>query len=136
MLFLQKVEKPPTLSYRSKKGYKSEWIRFWQNPKNLIFGTFWALQAHQNFFQKLEPITFLTLWCLTSWKKNQKKLMIWRSCIPEGWKDEQSQIYRTLLSGWVSNLFLYHVDVMDFHLQYGGIFLFDFWLNYMYHKAW
>ena len=46
--------------------------------------------------------------------------MIRRSSSADGWKDEQSQIYRTLLSGWVSNLFLHHGDVIDFQLQYGG----------------
>ena len=69
------------------------------------------------FFQSPGSITCL-LYDVYLHRKKQKKLMIRRSSSADGWKDEQSQIYRTLLSGWVSNLFLHHGDVIDFQLQY------------------
>ena len=37
--------------------------------------------------------------------ENRKKLMVQRSCIADRRTDEQSQIYRTFLLGWVSNYF-------------------------------
>ena len=40
--------------------------------------------------------------------------MIRRSCTKDGWKDEQSEIYRTHLLEWVSNYFSHHKDAMEF----------------------
>ena len=48
ILFLQKVKGPLTLSCWSKKSYII-WVDM-IFAKNLIFGTFWALWAHLNFY--------------------------------------------------------------------------------------
>ena len=57
--FFPKHEKPLTLSYRSKKAYISEWIRFWQNPKNLILGLFEPSEPIRTFFKNWNPSLFL-----------------------------------------------------------------------------
>ena len=53
----------------------------------------------------------------------RKQLIIQRSCIPDRWKDKQNQIYRKIQLGWVSNWFLYNLDITDFQFQYGGTVL-------------
>ena len=50
-------------------------------------------------------------------------MMVPRSCIPDGLKNEQTQIYKTHPLGWVSKKFPHHVNVMDYQLQCGGTFL-------------
>ena len=67
------------------------------NPKDLIFGTFWALWAHLNFFPKTR-ICQLSYFIMFNFmeKKNRKKVMVQRFCIAGIWKNEQSQIYKTL----------------------------------------
>ena len=37
-------------------------LEFWENPWNLIFGTFWALLTQRDQYQKSGFVTFLTLW--------------------------------------------------------------------------
>ena len=74
--------------------------------------------SSSEFFFKTRDPSLAYFMMSTFIEKKQKKLMIRRSSSADGWKDEQSQIYRTLLSGWVSNLFLHHGDVIDFQLQY------------------
>ena len=67
------------------------------NPKDLISGTFWALWAHLNFFPKTR-ICHLSYFMMFNFmeKKNRKKVMVQRFCIAGIWKNEQSQIYKTL----------------------------------------
>ena len=54
MLFLKKVKKPiDTFVLEQKKNHIClSGYDFCQYPKNLIFGTFWALLAHPNFYSK------------------------------------------------------------------------------------
>lgn len=80
-------------------------------------------------------VTFLNLRCLTSCKKIRKKLMICCSCIADGLTEEHSQIYRTLVLGRVPNQFLYHVDVMDFELQYRCTLLKGFGWSYFFTRS-
>ena len=53
---------------------------FCQNSKNLIFGSFLGFlepsEPIQFFWKKTRFITFLTLWCLSTWKKYHKKLIL------------------------------------------------------------
>ena len=49
--------------------------------------------------------------------------MIQRSCTPDKWEKERSQVNRILLLRWVPNLVFHHRDDIDFQLQYGDTFL-------------
>ena len=100
-----------------------------------IFGLSEPSQPNLSFFQKPGSVTFLNLRCLTSCKKIMKKLMICCSCIADGLTEEHSQIYRTLVLGRVPNQFLYHVDVMDFELQYRCTLLKGFGWSYFFTRS-
>ena len=78
----------------------SEWIRFFVKTLNILFLELLSPPSPSFYFRSGDPSLFLRL---ISREKNQKKLMIWKFCIADGWKIEQSQIYRTLLLGWLSN---------------------------------
>ena len=73
-LFLQDV-----LFVLKQKAYL-QWKYFCQNSKNLIFGSFLGLlepsEPIQFIFKKTGFIPFLILWCLSSWKKYHKKLIL------------------------------------------------------------
>ena len=57
-------------------------------------------RTHLNFFfKKTGTYHFSYFMSKFMEKKSEKKLMIWRSCITDGWKDEQSQIYSAMLLG-------------------------------------
>ena len=121
--FCKKLKDLWNFPVKAKKHIYLRWLEFCWNLKNLIlWGLFVPLEPIWTFIQKPGSVTFLTLGCLTSWKKSEKN---W-TCIPDRWKNEQKQIYRTTQLGWVSNYFVYHVDITDFQLQYGGTVL---WAN-------
>ena len=114
------------LSYWGKKNI-SEWIRFspkpWKSHFLVHFLDFLSPPCSSQFlFKNLDPT--LSYFMMSNFMgKNQKKMMIWRSCSADGWRDKQSKIYWALLLGWVSSYFLHQSDIKDFQLQYDGTFL-------------
>ena len=105
MLFLREVKRSLKLSYWGKKSIYIPVDKICCLLTTLKSSCLSPPTPSELFFQKPGSATFLTLWCLTSRKKIRKKKIVQRSCIADRWKDEQSQIYRTLLLGWVSNYF-------------------------------
>ena len=93
---------------------------FCQNPKNLTLGTF--RPSYSSPSELILKNWDLPLFLLHDVKLQGKKQNIQRCCIADKWKKEQSQIDRALLLRWVSN----HIDDIDFQLQYGGTFLYNF----------
>ena len=76
------------------------------NPKDLIFGTFWALWAHLNFFPKIR-ICHLSYFIMFNFmgKKTEKKWWSRDFALQAYGKTNKAKFIRHFLLGWVSTFF-------------------------------
>ena len=100
-MFLQEVKRPLELSHWRKKAHLNK--IFFKALKASFVGYFCPPSLSELFsktgichFSYLMMPNFME-------KKSEEKRMIWRSCIADRWTEKQSQTYRTLKLGWVSN---------------------------------
>ena len=103
------VRRSFALSYASKKKVHMNWLDFFQNPQNLIFGAFsWQFRLSWpvgTFFEKKGLFTFLILLLPNIMQIIRKKLRshIWDLSLPT---NEQTYTHRKLLLPWVTNHYL------------------------------
>ena len=84
-------------------------MNFAKTLKILLWGYFCdiislpSLLSELNFKNQDLSLSYFMMSNLKKKKKSEKNLITQRSCTIYGWKDEQSQIYKIFLLGWVSN---------------------------------